>query len=1545
MKAIFLLFFNKAIPLRSVGLLLGLIFINLPVLAQPVSQEKFPTYDSQISNGGGTSVWINAPSIYADDNAYTYNELKEATSNTLNTYDYGFSIPSGATIQGIKVSMGRFGTSGSQISDAIVRLRLFGNYIGENKAVTTETWNENEIETLKEYGGETDLWGTTLTAEDINTGNIGLDIAVSSPNYGSNIRAFIDYVKITIYYVPLDPSYCAGAAVVLLSSNNTLNAGNSVGAPDEAVAKLIDNTSFILLDLTGEVTPRPQGDKVRIRLRDADPNDGATPWLYYRYATTRSASVFNWSSPNVYQVNSATLVDAEIPVGANTRYLMLEVAAYFNLALEIDAVTYDCPCSGATITSVTATPAVMCPNTSTTFSVTGDLCGADHWAWYQYSCGGTPIGTGETINYTPYPGTRTFYVRAEGGSAGSGGTCSSVTVTVYDGVTASITGGEQFACVSTTLTATTNATSPVFAWYKDDILMEGQTAQTLVVTQPGSYKVKVTSATTGCERTSYAFTVNSVSTMPSNRDVFASQLSVCSGSSVNIGITSAEEGVYYRLRKGDEFISDPLLGHGWTMYLPTGPLTTTTTINVLAIKGNCTLEMENKLTIEVGATAPTITSVTAEPATICWKDTTTLSVTGDLGSADHWAWYQYSCGGTPVGTGSSINITPYPGTYTYYVRGEGGCLTAPGACSSTTVTINEWPTASITGGEQNACVSTTLTATTNASSPGYAWYKDDVLLDGQSGQTLVVTQTGSYKVKVTNTATGCERTSSAFPVNSISTMPLNKAVFADQPTVCPGARVNIGIRSSEGGVYYRLRNDMDDSYIGDAVLGLNGVTIYLTAENLTQTTTFNVIAIKGNCVLEMADKPTVTVISVEPAITEVAAVPAAVCQGMSSTLSVTGSLGSATAWKWYSGSCGGTLVGTGESITVSPTEATTYYVRGEGGCATSGAACSEVSVAVNPLETPSVTITSSDADNKICFGTEVIFTATPQNTGDGTVTYTWIYNGIRYEVWDKNTLLTTELEDGDKVSCEITVSGNSCLTTSTVNSNEIITNVYDPYAVPSVTIESDDADNTICQSTLVTFTATPANTNGGMVSYQWYYNDYTNEGWNGQQWSYNELEDGDVVKCKMTVSGAVCYSEAEIMSNAITISVISSPVPWVSIVSSDADNTICPGTSVTFTATAENTGGGLINYQWLKNGANVGLDQNTYTCTDLADNDVVKCLIYVTEQICNNVGMGISNEITTTLMPSLEPWVNIVSSDADNTICSGTSVTFTATAGNTGEGTVAYQWKNNGLNVGTNQNTLTLSTLADKDAVSCEIAITGGNCLTTPSAASNVLILTVNQCCVPGKNDPFEPNNTMAVATAISTDMPEISANILNAKDQDWFKLTTSKEGYYTINLNPNGGKEDVELLTSKGQKLRPGSKTGLTYYLQAKTTYYIKIYDTKLKIPSPCYSLSVGFSPMMPAGGYLEANLDLKVGETNPVAQGIIKIWPNPTKHQFELYNGNETQVQVRVLDAYGRTIETIKQIGPAETVTFGEHYAPGIYLVETSQNGIPKIFKVVKH
>ena len=83
---------------------------------------------------------------------------------------------------------------------------------------------------------------------------------------------------------------------------------------------------------------------------------------------------------------------------------------------------------------------------------------------------------------------------------------------------------------------------------------------------------------------------------------------------------------------------------------------------------------------------PDVPTASASPATTDGLTSSTLSVTsGDLGDATDWVWYSGSCGGTPVGSGTSVVVTPAT-TTTYFVRGEGGCL-LPGDCAEVTVTV------------------------------------------------------------------------------------------------------------------------------------------------------------------------------------------------------------------------------------------------------------------------------------------------------------------------------------------------------------------------------------------------------------------------------------------------------------------------------------------------------------------------------------------------------------------------------------------------------------------------------------------------------------------------------------------------------------------------------------------------------------------------------------------------------------------------------------------------------------------------------------------
>lgn len=103
----------------------------------------------------------------------------------------------------------------------------------------------------------------------------------------------------------------------------------------------------------------------------------------------------------------------------------------------------------------------------------------------------------------------------------------------------------------------------------------------------------------------------------------------------------------------------------------------------------------------------------------------------------------------------------------------------------------------------------------------------------------------------------------------------------------------------------------------------------------------------------------------DPADQPIVAIPAPFCSGQPVDLMIiAGNLNGNSNWVWYANSCGGTLVGTGSTITVTPTGNTTYYVQGTGGGCTSNGPCG--SVTVNTSST-----TSWHQTSKNTAGTEV----------------------------------------------------------------------------------------------------------------------------------------------------------------------------------------------------------------------------------------------------------------------------------------------------------------------------------------------------------------------------------------------------------------------------------------------------------------------------------------------------------------------------------------------------------------------------------------------
>jgi len=88
-----------------------------------------------------------------------------------------------------------------------------------------------------------------------------------------------------------------------------------------------------------------------------------------------------------------------------------------------------------------------------------------------------------------------------------------------------------------------------------------------------------------------------------------------------------------------------------------------------------------------------------------------------------------------------------------------------------------------------------------------------------------------------------------------------------------------------------------------------------------------------------------------------------ICQGESVKLRV-GNTTNSSNYKWYSQSCGGTLVGSGTSITVRPNQATTYFVRAEGVCNKTICLSKRITVSKNSILPTSITVSGTDK-NKV----------------------------------------------------------------------------------------------------------------------------------------------------------------------------------------------------------------------------------------------------------------------------------------------------------------------------------------------------------------------------------------------------------------------------------------------------------------------------------------------------------------------------------------------------------------------------------------------------
>jgi hypothetical protein len=187
-----------------------------------------------------------------------------------------------------------------------------------------------------------------------------------------------------------------------------------------------------------------------------------------------------------------------------------------------------------------------------------------------------------------------------------------------------------------------------------------------------------------------------------------------------------------------------------------------------------------------------------------------------------------------------------------------------------------------------------------------------------------------------------------------------------------------------------------------------------------------------------------------------------------------------------------------------------------GGVGGNPATSNAISVTVNPIVTPTVSIALSTGSNPTCAGSPVIFTASPVN-GGLSPDYQWMIDGTATGS-NASTLTTSSLTDGQIVTCQI-ISTASCVSVSSVISNGITMNV-NPVILPTVSIAQSGGSNPYCAGDTIQFSASVLNGSG--QNYQWKV-DGVNAGLNSADYFATGLLNGQVVSCEVTAT-SVCSS-------------------------------------------------------------------------------------------------------------------------------------------------------------------------------------------------------------------------------------------------------------------------------------------------------------------------------------------------------------------------------------------------------------------------------------
>jgi len=696
--------------------------------------------------------------------------------------------------------------------------------------------------------------------------------------------------------------------------------------------------------------------------------------------------------------------------------------------------------------------------------------------------------------------------------------------------------------------------------------------------------------------------------------------------------------------------------------------------------------------------------------------------------------YQWQVDGSNVATGAIYTTTTLTNSQvvTCVMTSSSACA-SPATATSTGITITVNATLvpavaiALTTGTNPMCAGATATftatPTNGGATPSYQWKVGGVnagtnaatftttsLTNGQV-VTCVMTSSSSCASPATATSLGVTMT-----VNPVVVPSVSSALTSGSNPMCAGSSATFTATPVNGGTpsYQWQVNGVN---VGT---GTTYTTTGLTnGQNVTCIMTSTATCATPTTATSLATTMTVNPVLVPSVVIALTTGTNPMCAGSNAIFTATPTNGGTPSYQWK---LNGTNAGTGATYTnaaLNNGDVVTCVMTSTATCATPTTATSNaVTMTVNPVVTPAVSIAITTGSNPMCAGALATFTATPVNGGT-TPSYQWKVDGTSVGA-NSATYSSTSLTNGQVVTCVMT-SNATCTSVSTATSNSMNI-IINSVLVPAVSVAISTGSNPTCAGSAVAFTATP--TNGGATpSYQWKLNG-SNVGTNADTYSNSSLTNGQVVTCVMTSSSA-CASPSTATSTSIAMTVNAVVAPSVVIALTTGTNPMCAGSNAIFTATPTN--GGTPSYQWKLNGTNAGTGA-TYTNAALNNSDAVTCVMTSTAT-CATPTTATSTAINMTVNTVVTPAVSIALTTGSNPMCAGALATFTATPVNGGT-TPSYQWKVDGTSVGANSATYSSTSLTNGQVVTC-VMTSNATCTSVSTATSNSMNIIINSVLVP----------------------------------------------------------------------------------------------------------------------------------------------------------------------------------------------------------------------